>query len=102
LAVLSYYIYSNSPPGSGAFEYRFKNLFEALSETDPFDIEVFADADVEVAILSNSRLALVGFRGTDDGKGEWVSQLGNSPPVSVPPPPAGVRASEFIPGSTML
>ncbi len=79
LAVLSYYIYSNIPPGSGAFEYRFKNLFEALSETDPFDIEVFADADVEVAILSNSRLVLAGFRGTDDGKGEWVSQLGNKP-----------------------
>jgi hypothetical protein len=79
LAVLSFYIYNNMPPGSGAFEARFKDLFQRLSETDPFDIEIFAEDDAEVAILSNSRMVLVGFRGTDDDQGEWCGNLGNVP-----------------------
>lgn len=70
LALLSYYIYKEKPPGSGAFEARFKNLFQDLSDTDPFDVETFTESqsvlqDTQVGILSNSRIVLVVFRGTE-------------------------------------
>jgi triacylglycerol lipase len=70
LALLSHYIYKEKLPGSGTFETRFKGLFQDLSDTDPFNVETFTEAlpfpyDTEVGILSNSRVVLVVFRGTE-------------------------------------
>lgn len=70
LALLSYSIYKEKLPGSGAFEARFRNFFRDLSDTDPFEVETFTEAlpfpyDTEVGILSNSRIVLVVFRGTE-------------------------------------
>ncbi|MCL6512419.1 MAG: lipase family protein [Anaerolineae bacterium] len=70
LALLSHYVYKEKLPGSGAFESRFKNLFQDLSDTDPFVVQTFTESlpfpyDTEVAILANSRVVLVVFRGTE-------------------------------------
>jgi len=70
LALPSLYIYKDHPPGLGTFESRFKFLFENLSTSDPFEIEIYNESgtipyDTEVAILSNSSIVIVVFRGTE-------------------------------------
>ena len=78
-ALLSYYIYPRADlskdtiPGAGSFNSRFRNLFRALSSDDPFEIDFMGGSDAEAAVLVNSRLVLVVFRGTELSLGEWVT-----------------------------
>ena len=70
LALLSNYVYKSRPPGSGPFEAAFKAFVRDLSDTDPFEVQTFTEAgpfpyDTEAAVLSNARLVLVVFRGTE-------------------------------------
>jgi len=86
LAIASYYIYNNKPPGSPgeAFEDRFEDLFVKLSETDPFTVQIYADSppeafpyDTEVGVLSNSKLIIVAFRGTEGPQAvrDWLTNV---------------------------
>lgn len=78
-ALLSYYIYpkadllKNTIPGSGSTNSRFRALFQALSSRDPFAIDFISGGDAEAAVLVNSRVAIVVFRGTELSLGEWVT-----------------------------
>jgi len=86
LAITSHYVYHDKPPGGAgeAFEDRFQRLFTTLSATDPFTVRVYADSppdafpyDTEVAVLSNSKLIIVVFRGTEGAQGvrDWLTNL---------------------------
>jgi len=55
-----------------------------LSQTDPFDVRIYADSppdsfpyDTEAAVLSNSKLILVVFRGTEGAQAvrDWLTNL---------------------------
>ncbi|MGF1548784.1 MAG: alpha/beta fold hydrolase [Thiotrichales bacterium] len=70
LALLSYSVYKGNPPGGGPFETAFKAFAHDLSDTDPFEVQNFTETgpfpyDTEAAVLTNSRLILVVFRGTE-------------------------------------
>ncbi len=86
LAITSHYVYNDKPPGSvgEVFEERFRRLFVKLSETDPFAVATYTDSppdafpyDTEVAVLSNSKLIIVVFRGTEGAQGvrDWLTNL---------------------------
>lgn len=86
LAIASQYIYHDKPPGKAgeAFEERFERYFTMLSQTDPFDVRIYADSppdsfpyDTEAAVLSNSKLILVVFRGTEGAQAvrDWLTNL---------------------------
>lgn len=79
LALLSHYIYTGKLPG-GPFETAFKSFFRDLSDTDPFEVQSFTETtafpyDTEAAVLSNKRLVLVVFRGTEGLTGwkDWIT-----------------------------
>jgi triacylglycerol lipase len=70
LALLSYYVYKGNPPGGGPFETAFRAFVRDLSDTDPFEVQTFTETGpfpyvTEAVVLSNSRLVLVVFRGTE-------------------------------------
>ncbi len=86
LAITSHYIYNNGPPGGDGetFEGRFENLFTTLSKTDPFMVQIYADSppeafpyDTEVGVLSNSKMIIVAFRGTEGPTGfrDWLTNI---------------------------
>jgi pimeloyl-ACP methyl ester carboxylesterase len=81
LALVSYYIYRGNPPGGGPFESALRAFVRDLSDTDPFDVQTFTENttfpyDTEAAVLSNQRLVLVVFRGTE-GVTAWKDWLTN-------------------------
>jgi triacylglycerol lipase len=80
LALLSAYVYKGRPPGSGPFESTFKKFVQELSKTDPFEVLSFTETgpfpyDTEAVVLSNARLILVVFRGTEGltAVQDWVT-----------------------------
>lgn len=91
LALASLYAYEDQPPRrfGQAFERRFKGLFEELSAHEPFEIELYLQAgsgildypyDTQVALLANSRVIIVAFRGSEGppaGIRDWLTNLGS-------------------------
>ena len=83
LSLLSLYIYENRPFGGSTFENNFKFQFQTLSASNPFDIRQFDSnkkpdlpfawaADSQAAVLTNSDMTLVVFRGTITGQDWWT------------------------------
>lgn len=91
LALLCHYVYEGNPPGAGTFSVAFKNFFEQLSSTNKFNFEIYLwnlivlNTDTQVAILSNSQMILVVFRGTE-GLTAFRDWLNNSQHQFVPSP----------------
>ena len=79
LALASKYIYeADLPPGNADFTSRFRTHFRGLSDTDPFLSNTFINDGVEAAVMSNSRVIIVTFRGTEVSTDlEWVGGIGN-------------------------
>jgi pimeloyl-ACP methyl ester carboxylesterase len=91
LALASLYVYEDQPPRrfGQAFERRFESLFGELSAHEPFEIELYLQAgsgildypyDTQVALLANSRLIIVAFRGSEGppaGIRDWLTNLGS-------------------------
>ena len=83
LSLLSYYVYTKkdvagnpSIPGSGNHSNKFRKLFQDLSAEDPFKIRTAFSSATEWAVLSNSKVVIVVFRGTDDDLlPEWKSNI---------------------------
>ncbi len=83
LAILSYYVYEGNVPRPGTFSVAFKNFFTELSITDPFNFEIYLGSwlspftDTQVAILSNSQIVLVVFRGSEGltGVRDWLNNF---------------------------
>ena len=83
LSLLSYYVYTKkdvagnpSIPGSGNHSNKFRKLFQDLSAEDPFKIRTAFSSATEWAVLSNSKMVIVVFRGTDDDLiPEWKSNI---------------------------
>jgi pimeloyl-ACP methyl ester carboxylesterase len=80
LALLCHYVYDGRPPGKGPFESDFTALVQALSATDMFEVMTFTEAgpfpyDTEAVVLSNARLILVVFRGTEGAAAfrDWLT-----------------------------
>jgi pimeloyl-ACP methyl ester carboxylesterase len=80
LALLSNYAYLGKPPGGGPFETAFKAFVRDLSDTNPFEVQTFTENvafpyDTEAIVLSNTRLVLVVFRGTEGitGLKDWLT-----------------------------
>lgn len=80
LALLCHYVYDGRPPGAGPFESDFKSLVQSLSATDRFEVLTLTEAgpfpyDTEAVVLSNARLILVIFRGTEGATAfrDWLT-----------------------------
>jgi hypothetical protein len=90
LALLSYYIYEDEVPGSGAnFRDKFISTFNALAPpAEQFNITVETNL-TEYAVLSTSNLILVCFRGSDEAS-DWISAIpgGNFSSEMITAPPS--------------
>lgn len=82
LALASLFVYHDKAPGKvdGSFVTRVRWLFENLSKGDPLEVEIFNGNnafpyDTECAVLTNSRLIIVAFRGTEGITGirDWLT-----------------------------
>ncbi len=95
LSLMSYFIYKGLPFGGGTFKENFKFQFQNLSSSNPFDIRQFDSnttpglsnirLDTQAAVLSNSDMTLVVFRGSEnptEGIGnirDWIVDFWASP-----------------------
>jgi triacylglycerol lipase len=83
LSLLTYYIYDKkdvagnpSIPGRGSHSSKFRSLFQDLSNDNPFNVRTQFSGATEWAVLSNSKLVIVVFRGTDEDLiPEWKSNI---------------------------
>ncbi len=86
LALPAYYIYDKADktrktiPGRRSFHIKVENLFQSLSSDDKLTFKFMRQGTAEAGILSNSRLVIVVFRGTDDDANNfeyWSPKVGN-------------------------
>lgn len=82
LALASLFVYHDKAPGpvEGSFVTRIRWLFKHLSDSDPLDVEIFSGNhtlpyDTECAVLTNSKIIIVAFRGTEGitGVQDWAT-----------------------------
>jgi pimeloyl-ACP methyl ester carboxylesterase len=73
LALPSLFVYPASISWGGSFWQQCRAFMNALSEDDPFDLEPFENdtTGATAAVLINSRLILVIFRGTEKSATDW-------------------------------
>ena len=101
LSLLSLYIYEGLSPGNGDFEKDFNRQFQNLSGGNPFKIRQIDSngtaglqslvLDTQAAVLSNSKMTLVVFRGSENPLGtlkaienirDWIVDGAGSVPES--------------------
>ncbi len=99
LSLLSLDVYEGNPFGSGTFEQNFKFQFQNLSSSNPFDVRQFDSnttpglsnliLDTQAAVLSNSDMTLVVFRGSENPLGsienienirDWIVDIAGAAP----------------------
>lgn len=100
LSLLSLYVYEGLAAGNGTFEENFCFHFQNLSATDPFSIRQFDSntagglqmlvLDTQAAVLSNSAMTLVVFRGSENPMGtasaienirDWIVDIAGAVPA---------------------
>lgn len=89
LALPSFFIYPASITWSGGMWQQFQVFFNELSENDPFAVEPFTrerpGIDIQAAVMVNSRLILVIFRGSEPKLDDWLGTNTNHAWRSVHP-----------------
>jgi len=89
MALPSFFIYPASITWRGGMWQQFEAFFNELSDADPFSVEPFTrerkGIDIQAAVIVNSRLILVIFRGSESKTADWLGTNANHAWRSVHP-----------------